>query len=48
LVGFFGFFDFIEDPAVAMALIDAAGAILKEKGLAFMRGPYNPTINDDC
>lgn len=47
-VGFFGFFDFINDPAVAGALVDAAAAILKEKGLASMRGPYNPSINDDC
>jgi hypothetical protein len=47
-VGFFGFFDFINDPTVAKALVDAAAAILKEKGLASMRGPYNPSINDDC
>lgn len=47
-VGFFGFFDFINDPAVASALVDAAAAILKEKGLTAMRGPYNPSINDDC
>lgn len=47
-VGFFGFFDFINDPTVAKALVDAAAAILKEKGLTVMRGPYNPSINDDC
>jgi len=47
-VGFFGFFDFIEDPAVARALIDAAADILRKKGLTSMRGPYNPSINDDC
>jgi hypothetical protein len=47
-VGFFGFFDFINDVSVAEALIGAAAAILKEKGLTVMRGPYNPSINDDC
>jgi hypothetical protein len=47
-VGFFGFFDFINDPSVAVALVNAAAAILREKGLTSMRGPYNPSINDDC
>jgi hypothetical protein len=47
-VGFFGFFDFINDPVVARALVDAAAEILKGKGLSVMRGPYNPSINDDC
>lgn len=47
-VGFFGFFDFVKEPAVAKALLDAAAAILKEKELTLMRGPYNPSINDDC
>lgn len=47
-VGFFGFFDFINDSSVAKALVEAAAAILKEKGLTSMRGPYNPSINDDC
>jgi hypothetical protein len=47
-VGFFGFFDFIDDSAVARALVDAAASILREIGLTAMRGPYNPSINDDC
>jgi len=47
-VGFFGFFDFIDDPSVARTLVEAASAILREKGLTAMRGPYNPSINDDC
>jgi len=33
---------------VAKALVDAAATILREKGLTSMRGPYNPSINDDC
>ncbi len=48
LVGFFGFFDCINDPAVAKALIDTAAKILREEGMKVMRGPYNPSINDDC
>jgi hypothetical protein len=47
-VGFFGFFDSINDPSVARELVDAAAEILKSKGLTAMRGPYNPSINDDC
>lgn len=47
-VGFFGFFDSINDPAVAKALVEEASAILTGKGLTSMRGPYNPSINDDC
>lgn len=47
-VGFFGFFDFVNDPTVAKALVDSASAILRKKGLGSMRGPYNPSINDDC
>ena len=47
-IGFFGFFDSINDPEVAKVLIGAACGILRAKGLASMRGPYNPSINDDC
>lgn len=47
-VGFFGFFDFINNPAVAKALVDAATEILKKEGMTVLRGPYNPSINDDC
>lgn len=47
-VGFFGFFDCIDDSEVSEALFKAAQAILLENGLDTMRGPYNPTINDEC
>jgi hypothetical protein len=47
-VGFFGFFDSKDDPSVAGALMDAASTLLAAKGLSSMRGPYNPSINDDC
>lgn len=48
LVGFFGFFDFINDPAVASVLLEAAAEIVQQEGMTSLRGPYNPSINDDC
>lgn len=45
-VGFFGFFDTIEDSAVAKALLDAAAEWLMGQGLRAMRGPTNPSMND--
>jgi GNAT superfamily N-acetyltransferase len=47
-VGFFGFFECVQDPAVATALFDAAGAWLRERGLATMRGPASFSTNDEC
>ncbi|PAP78059.1 GNAT family N-acetyltransferase [Rubrivirga marina] len=44
--GFFGFFDVVEDYAVAEALLDAAAGWLRERGLTGVRGPTNPTMND--
>lgn len=46
-VGFFGFFESVNDHAVAMALFDAARGWLRSKGVASMRGPANPSSNDD-
>lgn len=46
--GFFGFFECENDPSAAMALFDQAGKWLAERGLDSIRGPYNPSINDDC
>lgn len=47
-VGFFGFFDFINDKEVAETLLDTAIARLMKSGLEVARGPYSPTINDEC
>ena len=44
-VGFFGFFESIDDQAVADALFDAAAAWLKERGCTTVRGPMNPSMN---
>lgn len=47
-IGFFGFFDCIDDLEVARALYEAARKKLSEKGFATVRGPYNPSVNDEC
>ncbi len=47
-LGYFGFFETIEDYAVAEALLDAASARLREEGLTGARGPANPSVNDTC
>jgi len=45
-VGMFGFFEFIEDREVAAALLDAAGAWLREEhGGRVLRGPASLTTN---
>jgi|LNFM01.1.fsa_nt_gb hypothetical protein len=46
-VGFFGFFDTIDDPEVARALLDAASAWLKERGMKTIRGPISLSINEE-
>jgi GNAT superfamily N-acetyltransferase len=47
-VGFFGFFECADDPAAARALVDAARAWVKGRGLPTIRGPVNPSTNDSC
>lgn len=46
--GFFGFFESIDDPAVARALFDAARGWLKQHGMESLRGPANPSMNYEC
>lgn len=46
-IGFFGFFECIDDQEVANALFDATKTWLKEKGFDAMRGPANPSSNDE-
>lgn len=46
--GFFGFFESINDPDVAKALLDSVSHGLKEKGITIMRGPMNFSTNDEC
>lgn len=47
-VGFFGFFDCIDDVEVAKALVDHAKQELIARGCDTVRGPYSPTSNDEC
>jgi hypothetical protein len=46
-VGFFGFFETIDDQAVAEALFDAASFWLRDKGMEAIRGPENPSQNEE-
>ena len=46
-VGFFGFFECVEDYAVAEALFGAAAAWLRERGRSAMRGPMNFSTNEE-
>ena len=46
-VGFFGFFEAIDDQEVANELIDAASEWLKAKGMDTLRGPMNFSTNDE-
>ena len=45
--GFFGFFDFT-NVDVARRLIEQVRADMNEAGLSTLRGPFNPTQNDEC
>lgn len=47
-VGFFGFFDALDDPEAAAALFGAAEAWLKQRGMTAVRGPCNFSTNETC
>jgi GNAT superfamily N-acetyltransferase len=46
--GFFGFFECINDQAVAEALLAQARQWVIERGAAFLRGPVSPSTNYEC
>lgn len=46
-VGFFGFFECMNDQQTANLLFDSAKQWLEEKGMNAMRGPANPSSNDE-
>ena len=46
--GFFGFFESENDRAVADALLDAAADWTRQRGMEVLRGPANPTLNDEA
>lgn len=45
--GSFGFFECVDDPAVAAALLDAAEAWVAGQGMTIIRGPLNFSINEE-
>ncbi|MES2179199.1 MAG: N-acetyltransferase [Gemmatimonadota bacterium] len=47
-VGFWGFFESVDDQEVVNALFDAAARWLAGRGLDTMRGPVMPSTNYDC
>lgn len=47
-VGFFGFFESIDDPAVAEALFRAAEQWLTKFRVPILRGPMNFSTNEEC
>jgi len=47
-VGFFGFFETASDKEASHAVLAAAAAWLKDRGMESMRGPMNPSTNDSC
>jgi GNAT superfamily N-acetyltransferase len=46
-VGFFGFFETIDDQDVVNQLLETAADWLREKGCDLMRGPVNPSMKSD-
>jgi GNAT superfamily N-acetyltransferase len=47
-VGFFGFFESVDDQAVANALLDAATEWCRSRGHDVLRGPASFSVNDEC
>jgi len=45
--GFFGFFDCINDIIVAKSLLDEVKKFLKSEGMEIIKGPANPSANDE-
>lgn len=46
--GFFGFFESVDDVAVAGALTEAVRDVLRRDGLIEVVGPVSPSTNDEC
>lgn len=46
-VGFFGFFESINDDEVSFKLLDSASNMLKKRNLKMIRGPMNFSTNED-
>jgi len=46
--GFFGFFESIDDREVSGALFQTASGWARERGMETLRGPANPSMNDEA
>ena len=46
--GFFGFFECVNDGAVAEALLTRARQWVEDRGAKFLRGPVSPSTNYEC
>ncbi len=46
-IGFFGFFEFIDDEQIALCLMNAACDWLRERGMTEARGPFNFNTNHE-
>ena len=44
---FFGYFESVDDPTVAGKLFEAAALWGRERKMSVLRGPVNPTLNDE-
>ncbi len=47
-VGLFGYFECVEDFAVAQALLETASQWLRERGMTLIRGPINLSTHNSC
>jgi len=47
-IGFFGFFESVDDRDVAGALFEAAAAYCREQGMTAVYGPANPSLSDEA
>ncbi|MBM7844317.1 hypothetical protein [Herpetosiphon giganteus] len=47
-IGFFGFFEVLDDPEAAAALLQTACDWVRDRGYKAIRGPMNFSINDEC
>jgi hypothetical protein len=45
---FFGFFEAVDDPSVAATLFEAASLWARERKMRLLRGPANPSLNDEA
>ena len=45
---FFGYFESVDDPGVSGALFDAAALWARERKMTVLRGPANPSLNDEA